>query len=68
MACINEIQAALESYSSRGLVRLEARLRNELEMVMGQEKILWWQKSRKDELLHGDKNTNFFHQKTIARR
>lgn len=68
MARINGIQASLESYSSRGLVLLEARLRNELEMVMGQEEILWWQKSRKDELLHGDRNTNFFHQKTIARR
>ena len=68
MACINRIQAALENYSSRGLVRLEARLQNELEMVIGQEEILWWQKSRKDELMHGDRNTNFFHQKTIMRR
>ena len=68
MARINGIQAALENYSSRGLGRLEARLRNELERVMGQEEILWWQKSRKDELLHGNRNTNFFHQKTIARR
>ncbi|KAH9697020.1 reverse transcriptase domain-containing protein [Citrus sinensis] len=68
MARINGIQAALEIYSSRGLVRLEARLQNELEMVMGQEEILWWQKSKKDELLHGDRSTNFFHQKTIVRR
>ena len=68
MARINGIQAALENYSSRGLVRLEARLRNELERVMGQEKILWWQKSQKDELLRRDMNTNFFHQKTIVRR
>ena len=52
MARINEIQAALENYSSRGLMRLEARLRNELEIVMGQEEILWLQKSRKDQLLH----------------
>ncbi|KAH9673337.1 reverse transcriptase domain-containing protein [Citrus sinensis] len=56
MARINGIQAALE------------RLRNELETVIGQEEILWWQKSRKDELLHGDRNTKFFHQKIIARR
>ncbi|KAH9783625.1 reverse transcriptase domain-containing protein [Citrus sinensis] len=68
MARINGIQAALGRYSSRGLVQLEARLWNELETVMGQKEILWWQKSRKDELLHGDRNTNFFHQKTIARR
>ncbi|KAH9666802.1 putative ribonuclease H protein [Citrus sinensis] len=68
MARINGIQATLEKYSSRSLRRLEARLRNELEMVMSQEEILWLQKSRKDWLLHGDRNTNFFHKKTIARR
>ena len=42
MARINGTQAALENSSSRGLMRLEACLRNELEMVMGQEEILWW--------------------------
>ena len=36
--------------------------------MMSQEEILWLQKSRKDWLLHGDRNTSFFHQKTIARR
>ena len=68
MARINGIQATLENYSSHNLMRLEARLRNELEMVMSQEEILWLQKSRNDWLLHEDRNMNFFHQKTIARR
>ena len=68
MARINGIQATLDNYSSSSLLRLEARLRNELEMVMNQEEILWLQKSRKDWLLYGDRNTNCFHQKTIARR
>ena len=68
MARINGIQAALENYSSRGLMHLEAQLRKELEIVMGQEEILWWQKSRKDWIMHGDRNTRFFHQKTIVRR
>ena len=65
MARINGIQAALENYSFRRLIQLEARLRSELEMVMAQEEILWLQKSRKDWLLHGDKNTNFFHKKKL---
>ena len=43
MARINGIQTALENYSSRGLMRLEARLHNKLEMVMGHEEILWLQ-------------------------
>ncbi|KAH9745843.1 reverse transcriptase domain-containing protein [Citrus sinensis] len=68
MAQINGIQAALEKYSSRGLMHLEAQLRKDLEIVMGQEEILWWQKSRKDWIMHGDRNTRFFHQKTIVRK
>ncbi|KAH9736450.1 putative ribonuclease H protein [Citrus sinensis] len=39
MARINEIQAALEKSSSRGLMRLEARLRKDLEIVMGHDEI-----------------------------
>ena len=35
-------------------------------MVMVQEEILWLYKSKKDWLLHGDKNTNLFHKKTIT--
>ena len=48
MAWIIGIQAALENYNSRGLMCLGANLRKELEMVMGQEEIFWWQKSRND--------------------
>ena len=68
MARINGIQAALENYSLRGLTRLDERLRSEVEMVIAQEEILWLQKSRKDWILHGDRNINFFHRKTITRR
>ncbi|XP_024041891.1 uncharacterized protein LOC127901822 [Citrus sinensis] len=68
MARVIGIQAALENYSSRGLMRLEANLRKELEMVMGHEDIFLWQKSRNDWIMHGDRNTRFFHQKTIVRR
>ena len=41
MAQINGIQAALENYSFRGLIQLEAQLRSELEMVMAHEEIIW---------------------------
>ena len=37
MAQIIGIQVALENYSLRGLMRLKANLRKELEMVMGHE-------------------------------
>lgn len=37
-------------------------------MVLTQEEVLWLQKSRKDWILHGDRNTSLFHQKTMTRR
>ncbi|XP_052287360.1 uncharacterized protein LOC127898893 [Citrus sinensis] len=57
MARLGGIQRALEKYSSQGLLELELKLRTELEEVLTQEEIFWLQKSRKDWLLLGDRNT-----------
>ncbi|KAH9735416.1 putative ribonuclease H protein [Citrus sinensis] len=48
--------------------RLELKLKKELEEILTQEEILWLQKSRKEWLIQGDRNTTYFHQKTLARR
>lgn len=39
-----------------------------MELVLHQEEILWFQKSRLDALKDGDHNTKFFHLSTIIRR
>ena len=35
---------------------------------MSREELLWYQKSRREWIKYGDRNTSFFHQKTITRR
>lgn len=47
---------------------LEVTLKNKLNSILAQEEILWHQKSRCQWLAHGDRNTRYFHKKTIIRR
>lgn len=47
---------------------LKSTLRKELEVVLAQKEILWFQKSRRDWISIEDRNTTFFHRKTISRR
>ncbi|KAH9727251.1 hypothetical protein KPL70_008594 [Citrus sinensis] len=68
LARIGGIQKALESKPLRSLYRLEANLKQKLEELLSQEELLWYQKSRRDWISYGDRNTSFFHQKTITRR
>ncbi|KAA3471573.1 LINE-1 reverse transcriptase isogeny [Gossypium australe] len=43
-------------------------VRDELESVLNHEELLWRQKARCDWLQFGDRNTNFFHSRTMQRR
>lgn len=62
------IQRALENRNSKSLIRFELTFKKELDQVLTQEEILWHHESRKDWVLHGDRNSTFFHQKTLTRR
>ncbi|KAA3466982.1 reverse transcriptase [Gossypium australe] len=53
---------------SRSLATLEMDVRDELESVLNHEELLWKQKARCDWLNFGDRNTKFFHSRTIQRR
>lgn len=62
------IQRALFSYTSKGLLKLEEKLRQELNETLKQEELLWMQQIRISSLRLGDKNTKFFHTSTLIRR
>lgn len=50
------------------LSRLEHKLHEELNLVLFQEELSWFQKSRAQWLNDGDKNTRFYHLKVLNRR
>ncbi|XP_010666466.1 uncharacterized protein LOC104883619 [Beta vulgaris subsp. vulgaris] len=68
MARISGVQCCLAVSRSRDLIKLEAKLRKNLDEVLAQEELLWYQKSRVEWIRDGDRNTTFFHLSTIARR
>ncbi|KAA3460126.1 reverse transcriptase [Gossypium australe] len=65
---LGTIQKALDQSNSRRLANLEMEVRDELESVLNHEELLWRQKARCDWLQFGDRNTKFFHNRTMQRR
>ena len=63
LARLNGIQHALEKFDSNRLLELESKLKTELETILSQEELLWYQKSRREWISCGDRNTAFFSQK-----
>ena len=49
-------------------VRKERQLREEIEMLMIREEIIWAQKARNDWILKGDRNTKYFQTLVKQRR
>ncbi|XP_019189015.1 PREDICTED: uncharacterized protein LOC109183391 [Ipomoea nil] len=58
---IGGIQRVLAENFHKGLTKLELKLRDELESTLQQEELLWYQKSRKDWIHSGDRNTAYYH-------
>ncbi|XP_072066642.1 uncharacterized protein [Arachis hypogaea] len=50
------------------LDNIEVDLSNELEQILDREQMLWLQKSRENWIVERDRNTKYFHIKTIIRR
>ncbi|MCH92036.1 RNA-directed DNA polymerase (Reverse transcriptase), partial [Trifolium medium] len=69
MARLNGIQANIHNGNNgRGLRRLEQKLQDELSDILEKEELMWFQRSRAKWLCDGDRNTRYYHTKTVSRR
>lgn len=46
----------------------EQELLDEYQTILQQEELLWYQKSRKEWIAFGDRNTSYYHRSTMIRR
>ncbi|MBA0842410.1 hypothetical protein Goarm_002235, partial [Gossypium armourianum] len=65
---IKNIQRLLDLKSNDRLRRKELDLRQTLEDILKHEELSWFQKSRSVWLSGGDRNTKYFHGRTLTRR
>ncbi|MCH82272.1 hypothetical protein A2U01_0003073 [Trifolium medium] len=66
---INGIQRCLqEGRANGGLRRMECNLQNQLSNILRKEELMWYQRSRAKWLMDGDRNTKYYHLKTVDRR
>ncbi|CAA7044678.1 unnamed protein product [Microthlaspi erraticum] len=65
---IKDVQEALEAGPSDALLVQEEELITALNVVLEQEEMVWFQKSREKWIPLGDRNTRFFHTSTVIRR
>ncbi|XP_074266442.1 uncharacterized protein LOC141589715 [Silene latifolia] len=68
IARIEGCQRILSTQRQSHLIKLEAKLRKELDDILEREELLWYQKSRVEFIRDGDRNTSYFHVSTLIRR
>ncbi|XP_061363641.1 uncharacterized protein LOC133307196 [Gastrolobium bilobum] len=62
------IDEDLQHHPSLALEALQRHLWEELHFIYLQEELLWFQRSRCELLLNGDRNTKFYHNATLSRQ
>lgn len=62
------IQCVVANNVRSSLLKLEHKLRKELEEVLSQEELLWFQRSREECIVSGDRNTQFYHVATSIKK
>lgn len=65
---IRGVRKSLERIDSVRLLLLEQQLQQEYDHVLFQEEIHWYQKAKENWVFLGDRNTRYFHTKTMIRR
>ncbi|CAL1391746.1 unnamed protein product [Linum trigynum] len=68
LARIKGVEDRLAIQFSPGLAKLHAKLEAELDQVLEQEEMLWFQRARDKWVKFGERNTAYFHQQTNLRR
>ena len=68
LARLNGLQRLLAISKAQHYINLDSKLRNELDNVLKQEEMYWFQKSREDWIRSGDLNTKFCHASAMVRR
>nr|GLL27474.1 uncharacterized protein LOC109159892 [Ipomoea trifida] len=67
-ARIHDIQRSPLYNEDRGLQKLEAMLIDDLNSVLWEEDILWFQKSHKSGIEDGNRNIEYYHRAATIRR
>lgn len=62
------IQKKLSRVYCRGLAKLEKKLLAEYQDILYQEELMWFQRSREDWIVSGDRNTAYYHAAATIRR
>ncbi|XP_074284000.1 uncharacterized protein LOC141608557 [Silene latifolia] len=62
------VQTKLSRGGPNYLFKFELNLKRQLDEVLREEEMLWFQKSRMEAICDGDRNTRLFHLSTIIRR
>ncbi|CAL1372533.1 unnamed protein product [Linum trigynum] len=68
MARLKGVEHRLATCFTPGLAKLHTKLETELDKILEQEELIWFQRSRDDWVKFGERNTAYFHQQVNIRR
>ena len=68
LARLSGVEKALAHNPGQRMINLHSWLSKELDKIMSLEEELWGIKARTDWLIHGERNTTFYHLSTLIRR
>ncbi|XP_031105341.1 uncharacterized protein LOC116010192 [Ipomoea triloba] len=61
LARLGGVQTRLSNQRHGGLAKLEKKLTEEYQEILYQEELMWFQRSREDWIVSGDRNTAYYH-------